>query len=149
MVSGGTSASTSAPLAGVPAAQSNTAPEIRVRGIAVPVEKNVDAPMFRTLPRMSASPRMRITVYGVLARQPWVGFTPTASRCQDASGTPSRGEIKNKSDSDVTDAGRSDTTSSNLNSTSFGFTPTAPESGVMPMIWGAAMSGGPPGGMPG
>ena len=60
----------------------------------------------------------------MLARQPRDGLTLIAERCQDASGTPSRGEIRNRSANVVTDGGRSATTSSNRNTTSFGFTPT-------------------------
>src|SRR5437016_10779323 len=149
MLSGTTNDSTSAPFAGDPVIQSKTLPAILVRGIAVPVEKKVDAPVLRIFPRMSARPLSMITVYGVFARQPRVGFTPIASRCQEALGTPSRGEIKKRSPRVVTEGGRSATTSSNLKTTSFGLTPTLPESGTIATIWGAATSGGPPGGIPG
>src|SRR5205814_8029561 len=67
----------------------------------------------------------------------------------EASGTPLRGEIKNKSDKEVVDGGRSATTSSKRKTISFGRTPTAPESGVIDSSCGAATSGGPPGGIPG
>src|SRR5450759_120018 len=149
MLSGGTNDSISAPGAGWPDTQSNTLPLILARGTVGPVEKNVDAPVLRTFPRRSARPLIMITVYGVLARQPCVGLTPIASRCQDASGTPSRGEIRKRSPRVVTEGGRSDTTSSKRHEISFGLTPTLPESGMIATIWGAATSTGPPGGMPG
>src|SRR5450759_1302396 len=149
MLSGGTNDSISAPLAGEPDTQSNTWPAILVCGIVVPVEKKVEAPVLRTLPRRSAIPLIMITVYGVLARQPCEGLTPIASRCQDASGTPSRGEIRKRSPRVVAEGGRSATTSSKRNKISFGLTPTLPESGMIATIWGAATSTGPPGGMPG
>src|SRR5207248_3389726 len=120
MLSGDTNDSINAPLAGEPETQSKTFPAIFVRGIVGPVEKKVVAPVFRTLPRMSASPLCMMTVYAVFARQPCAGLTPTASRCQDASGAPSRGEIRNRSDREVAAGDRSDTTSSNRKSTSFG-----------------------------
>ena len=148
-MSGGTNDSISAPEAGVPVNQSKTVPAIRVRGTVVPVEKKVDAPVFRMLPRKSATPFIMITVYGVLARQPRDGLTPIAERCHEASGTPSRGEMRKRSARVVTAGGRSATTSSNWNTTSFGLTPTLPVSGVIETITGAATSIGPPGGMPG
>src|SRR5712691_10653268 len=107
MLSGGTNDSTSAPAAGVPDTQSKTLPASLVRGIVVPVEKNIDAPVLRTFPRRSASPLIMITVYGVLARHPCVGLTPIALRCHDASGTPSRGEIRKRSLSVNAEGGRS------------------------------------------
>src|SRR6202049_3558892 len=149
MLSGGTNDSTNAPLAGAPDTQSNTLPASLVRGIVVPVEKKVDAPVLRTFPRRPARPLIMITVYGVLARHPCVGLTPIAPRCHDASGTPSRGEIKKRSLSVVTEGGRSATVSSKRKTTSFGLTPTAPESGMIATSWGGVTSIGPPGGMPG
>src|SRR5256714_7392199 len=113
MLSGATNDSISAPVAGDPDTQSNTLPAMRVRGITVPVEKKVAAPVFRTLPRMSARPFCIITVYAVFGRHPLDGFTPMASRCHDASGVPLRGEMRKRSANDVTAGGRSDTTSSN------------------------------------
>src|SRR2546429_8048441 len=113
MLSGATNDSISAPVAGDPDTQSNTMPEMRVRGITFPVEKNVAAPVFRTLPRMSDKPFCMITVYAVFGRQPLDGFTPIASRCHDASGAPLRGEMRKRSASDVTPVGRSEKTSSN------------------------------------
>src|SRR3954463_10376824 len=123
MLSGAMNDSTSAPVAGEPETQSNTLPVMRVRGIALPVEKKVAAPTFLTLPRMSATPFCMITVYAVLGRHPFDGFTPMASRCHDALGAPLRGEIRKRSASVVTEGGRSETTSSNWKSTSFGLTP--------------------------
>src|SRR5450759_3447331 len=149
MLSGGTNDSISAPGADWPTTQSNTLPLILASGTVGPVQKNVAAPALRTFPRRSARPLVMITVYGVLARHPCEGLTPIASRCQDASGTPSRGEIRKRSPSVVTEGGRSDTTSSKRNKTSFGLTPMLPESGLIATIWGAATSTGPPGGMPG
>jgi len=61
-VSGGTNDSISAPAAGIPVSQSKTVPAILVRGTVVPVEKKVDAPVFRTLPRKSATPFIMIIV---------------------------------------------------------------------------------------
>src|SRR5258705_3988662 len=149
MVSGGTNDSTSAPAAGVPDIQSKTLPASLVRGIVVPVEKNVDAPVLRTFPRRSESPLIMITVYEVLERHPCVGLTPISPRCHDASGTPSRGEIRKRSLRVVTEGGRSATVSSKRKINSFGLTPTLPESGIVATSWGGATSTGPPGGMPG
>src|SRR3954471_17862921 len=148
-LSGGTYDSTSAPAAGVPATQSKTLPVILLAGTVGPVEKKVDAPVFRTLPRMSDNPFSMITVYAVLARHPCSGLTAMTSRCHDARATPSRGDMRNRSPSVVDPVGRSETTSSKRNSTSLGLTPTLPESGTILTICGAATSGGPPGGMPG
>src|SRR6266404_635212 len=124
MVSGGTNDSTSAPAAGVPDIQSKTLPASLVRGIV-------------------------ITVYEVLERHPCVGLTPISPRCHDASGTPSRGEIRKRSLRVVTEGGRSATVSSKRKINSFGLTPTLPESGIVATSWGGATSTGPPGGMPG
>src|SRR3984893_3598083 len=149
MLSGGTNDSTSAPLAGVPDIQSNTLPASLVRGIVVPVAKQVDAPVLRTFPRRSVRPLIMITVYGVLSRHPCVGLTPISPRCHDASGTPLRGEIRKRSLSVVTEGGRSATVSSKRKITSLGLTPTLPESGMLATSWGGVASMAPPGGMPG
>src|SRR5437899_9220455 len=142
MLSGGTNDSTSAPAAGEPETQSNTVPAIRVRGMVVPVEKKVAAPVFLTLPRISASPFCMMTVYAVLGRHPFEGFTPMTSRCHDAVATPLRGDIKKRSAKVMAAGGRSATTSSKRKRTSLGRTPTVPESGVTLISCGAATSGG-------
>src|ERR1700716_1768414 len=72
-----------------------------------------------------------------------------ASRCHETSGTPFRGEIRKRSAKVVADCGLSATTSSKRKITSFGLTPTLPESGMIATILGAATSGAPPGGMRG
>jgi hypothetical protein len=61
-LSGRTKDSTRAPAATEPLTQSKARPVMRVPAVVGPVEKKVEAPVFLTLPRMSARPRSIVTV---------------------------------------------------------------------------------------
>ena len=135
---------------GVPATQSKTTPESRVRGIVLPVEKKVEAPVFLIFPRRSVRPG--IIEHGVrrIRRASRAAASRRSHRDAMTFLALRRAERSERGPRATWRAcGRSLTTSSKRKITSFGETPTLPESGMIATICGAAASGGPPGGMPG
>lgn len=132
-----------------PSAQLKSVPAMRPLARDAPVEKTVVAPVLRVFPRRSLNPGRRLTVYVVFGFQPCRGCTAISLRCQSACVSPLRGEMRKSALSVGAPDGLSFTTSSNWNMISRGVTPVLPLSGAMRTIFGASVSTGPPGGVPG